>query len=312
MKHIMWTMRLNPLAAPNGKPSSFRRSADASRVGAVKEALGADTVLCKVARWHRDKRWYEAVEATARLKESGLKTVFVARGGIEPYGHEVAQTARTLGLTVGEARAKSSSFAGHLSALREAVTADVIDVKFHLPPETSRVLYRAADGVLANSEHEPFGLVGLEAMAAGGIAFTGCTGEDYAIPFVNCFVLETADPLEVVSHVMYLRESPEEGKKMRKAARCTARNFTWESAVENLLGKLNNQARAQGILVGRAKPAPLPFFESEDAARPTGEMVAVEPIEDWGKTNGSQDREQAVASRSNPSEQQKGKSPEAV
>jgi len=288
MKHIMWRMGLNPLIIPNGIPSSLLRKVDVSRVSAAKEALGADTVMCKVARWHRDKRWYEAVEATARLKEAGLKTVFVARGGIEPYGHEVAQTARALGLTVGEARAKSSSFAGHLSALQEAAPADVIDVKFHLPPDTLRVLYRAADGVLANSEHEPFGLVGLEAMAAGGIAFTGCTGEDYAIPFVNCFVLETADPLEVVSHVMYLRESPEEGKRMRKAARRTARNFTWESAVDNLLGKLNNQAKAQGILAGRARPAPLPFFESEDAEGPTGEMVAGEPREGWGKANGAQ------------------------
>jgi hypothetical protein len=64
--------------------------------------------------------------------------------------------------------------------------------------------------------------------------------------------------------VMYLREVPEEGKKMRKAARRTAHQFTWESAVQNLIGKLKNQARAQGILAGRAKPASLPLFEIED------------------------------------------------
>jgi glycosyltransferase involved in cell wall biosynthesis len=264
MKHIMWRMGLNPLVIPNGIPRSLLRKVDDERVGQVKNALDADVVLFKMARWHPDKRWNAAVEATARLKEMGLKTVLVARGGIEPYGREVAQNARSLGLTVGEARTNSAWFDGHLCALREAAPADVIDVKFHLPLYSSRVLYRAVDGVLANSGHEPFGIVGLEAMAAGGIAYTGCTGEDYAIPLVNSFVLETDDPLEIVGYVTYLRETPQEDKRMRKAARRTARQFTWESAVRNLVGKLTNQARVQGILPGRAEPAPLPLFEVEE------------------------------------------------
>jgi glycosyltransferase involved in cell wall biosynthesis len=137
-------------------------------------------------------------------------------------------------------------------------------VMFWMPPDSSRVLYRAVDGVLANSGHEPFGIVGLEAMAAGGIAYTGCTAEDYAIPFVNSFVLETDDLLEIVGYVTYLRETPQEDKRMRKAARHTARQFTWESAVKNLIDELTNQARVQGILPGRAKPAPLPLFEVEE------------------------------------------------
>jgi len=264
MKHIMWSMGLNPLVIPNGIPKHLLGKVDDRRVGAVKAALRADVILCKVARWHPDKRWHEAVEATARLNEVGLRTVLVARGGIESYGHEVGEKARSLGLRVREASTKFGSFDSHLGALREAAPADVIDVKFHLPPDSSRVLYRAADGVLVNSGHEPFGLVGLEAMAAGGIAYTGCTGEDYAIPFVNSFVLETADPQEIMGYVVYLREVPEEGEKMRKAARRTAHQFTWESAVQNLIGKLRNQARAQGILAGRAKPASLPLFEIED------------------------------------------------
>jgi hypothetical protein len=107
--------------------------------------------------------------------------------------------------------------------------------------------------VLANSGHEPFGLVGLEAMAAGGIAFTGSTGEDYAIPFVNAFVLETANPMEIVGYVMYLRDYPSEGIRMREAGRRTARYFTWEAAVQNLISKLENQARIQGLLPGKPK-----------------------------------------------------------
>jgi hypothetical protein len=50
---------------------------------------------------------------------------------------------------------------------------------------------------------------------------------------------------------MYLREYPSEGIRMREAGRRTARYFTWEAAVQNLIGKLENQARIQELLQGR-------------------------------------------------------------
>ena len=261
MKHTMWRMGLNPLVIPNGIPKSMLSKVDDRLANGVRQALRAELVLCKVARWDPDKRWNMAIEATARLREKGIRTVLVARGGAEHHREEVMQNAHSLSLTVKETNTIPDSFDSYLAALHEAAPADVIDVKFHLPLDFLRILYRAADGVLANSGHEPFGLVGLEAMAAGGIAFTGCTGEDYAIPFVNAFVLETANPMEIVDYAMYLREYPEEGIRMRKAARRTARYFTWEAAVMNLIGKLENQARTQEILAGRAKPAPLPLFD---------------------------------------------------
>jgi len=106
--------------------------------------------------------------------------------------------------------------------------------------------------------------VGLEAMAAGGITFTGCTGEDYAVPFVNSFVLETADPMEIVGYMTYLRHHPEECTRIRKAARRTARYFTWEAAVQNLIGRLENQARIRGILDGNPL-LPSPQFTPPDS-----------------------------------------------
>ena len=118
-----------------------------------------------------------------------------------------------------------------------------------MPLDFLAIMYRAADAVLANSVHEPFGIVGLEAMAAGGIVFTGSTGEDYSIPFVNSFMIETSDPMEIVSYVMYLKSYPQqEMKRMRSLARLTARYYTWEAAVQNLIGKLENQGRIQGTL----------------------------------------------------------------
>ena len=115
-------------------------------------------------------------------------------------------------------------------------------------------MYRGSDAVLANSGHEPFGIVGLETMASAGIAFTGSTGEDYAIPYRNAFVLETSDPKEIESYLMYLQEYPEEGIRIRSEARRTASYFTWEATSENLISKLENQGRIQRALARQSAP----------------------------------------------------------
>jgi glycosyltransferase involved in cell wall biosynthesis len=210
MKHLMWPMGLNPLAIPNGIPRQLLGQIDDAAIGAVRESLGAEVVLVKMARWDPDKNWDGALKATRGLKERGLKTVLVARGGVEPYGREVVRDAHTLGLRVKETWFQAWPRCDYLAALRHAAPADVLVVRSPIPLELSRLLYRAADAVLANSRHEPFGLVGLEAMAAGGVAVTGSTGEDYTIPLVNAIVLETTDPQEVEGYVLYLRDHPDE------------------------------------------------------------------------------------------------------
>ncbi len=255
MKHTMWEWGVNPLVVPNGIPKSLLGDIDGKRVEEVRKAVGAEMVLCKVARWDPDKRWNQAVQTIAKLKESGCRATLLARGGMEPHRGEVMNNARRMGLSIREAWAKDHSFESYLLAISQAAPADIIDIRFQLPSEFLQAVYHAVDGVLANSGREPFGLVGLEAMAAGGIVFTGGTGEDYAIPFVNAFVVETADPMEIVGHILYLQDYPEEGARIRRAARVTAHYFTWEAAVENLIAKLENQARIQGTL--RGEPGPL-------------------------------------------------------
>ena len=262
MKHVMWRMGLNPLVIPNGIPKNLLLRMPELEAGRVRKALEADVVLCKVARWDPAKGWEAAIGALARLKQAGLKSVLVARGGCEPYGGELLDRARSLGLSVSARTLPGGSSNGYLGALKGTRHADVLDLKFHIPLDVLQVIYHAANAVLANSSHEPFGIVGLETMAAGGVALTGCTGEDYAIPFVNSFVLETSDPGEIVNYVTYLRDYPEENLKIRKAARETARYFVWEAAAENLVRKLENQAFNQGALKGVAAPHAEPLEEA--------------------------------------------------
>jgi len=263
MKHLMWEFGVNPLVIPNGVPKSLLGDIDAVLVKEVRKAVGSDIILCKVARWDPDKRWHQAVQATAKLKEMGTRATLLARGGMEPHRDEVMSGARQMGLTIREAWAKDNSFESYLGAIREAAPADIIDIRFQLPPAFLQVVYNAVDGVLANSGREPFGLVGLEAMAAGGIVFTGGTGEDYAMPFLNSFVLETADPLEIVRYILYIQDHPEEGSRMRRAARVTARYYTWGIAALNLIAKLENQANIQGALQGEPKPLEEQFDPSK-------------------------------------------------
>jgi glycosyltransferase involved in cell wall biosynthesis len=248
MKHIMERMGLNPLVIPNGIPKSLLHKVDDQRAGELKSKLGCDLLLCKIARWDADKRWLEAVEAVARLKDLGLKPLMIARGGREPYRQEVMDKAFALGLSVKPAEPNPTNPDDQLASLVKALPADIIDVRYALPLEFLALLYRAADATLANSGHEPFGIVGLEAMAAGGIVFIGSTGEDYSIPFVNSMMMDSPDPAEIVGYLLYLRDNQERARKMRSVARYTAGYYTWEAAIENLFGKLENQGRIQGLL----------------------------------------------------------------
>jgi glycosyltransferase involved in cell wall biosynthesis len=248
MKHIMERMGLHPLVVPNGIPRSLLRRVDGKLANGLRSALGSDIILLKVARWDPDKNWMETVEAVARLKSLGFNTLLLARGGQEPYGQDVINHARSLGLTVKESHPAGGDYDSYVSALAAALPADIVSIRRQMPLDFLAVCYNAADAVLANSGHEPFGIVGLEAMAAGGIVFTGSTGEDYSISFINSFMIETPDPMGIVNYIIYLQNYPQQKERIRESARMTARLFTWEAVLLNLIGKLENQGRIQGVL----------------------------------------------------------------
>jgi glycosyltransferase involved in cell wall biosynthesis len=276
MKHFMWKLGVNPLVIPNGIPASSLDEVDTNASIRLSRSLDADLILAKIARWDPDKRWNAAFEAAARLKARGLSTVLLARGGIEHHGEEVLRNARSLGLRVKDIGSGAGSLKDQLDAIGDRDGADVLNIRFHCSPELLRVIYHASDAVLANSGHEPFGLVGLETMAAGGIAFTGGTGEDYAVHLHNSIVLDTADPKEIEAYVVYLEEHPEEKHRIRQSARRTARRFTWEEVTKDLIQKLTFQASAQGLLKTLEKAAASSSGPSEYSdADPTSEAVAV-------------------------------------
>lgn len=251
MKQRLWQYGVNPLVIPNGIPRRFLDPVDTDLVARLREVVRRDDpnrlFLFKIGRFDPDKRWLMAVEAVARLKASGAPAAMVIRGGIEPHGAEVLRRARALKLRVVDVEARRPSVGECLELLANAGNADIYNLRFFVPEEFVRLCYAAADATLANSGHEPFGLVGLEVMAARGIAFTGSTGEDYAISFENAVALETDDPEEIVGYLMHIRLHPEEREKIRAEAFRTASQFVWEETIENLIGKLGYMARKQRL-----------------------------------------------------------------
>jgi len=247
MKHRMWDYGQNPLVIPNGIPERFLEAPDEADVAAVRDALGEGMTLFKIGRFDPDKRWIMAVESLAVLKAQGVSARLLMRGGIEPHGYEVIGRAHSLGLSVVDVKAQGRTMADCVAALRDAPPADILNLSFFLPEAFVRTLYRAADAVLANSAHEPFGLVGLEVMGAGGTAVTGSTGEDYALHFENAVVVDTDDPGEIAGYLLYLRDHPEQVARLRAGAAATARQFTWPEVLQNLFGKTLYMARRQGV-----------------------------------------------------------------
>ncbi len=253
MKHRMWSYGVNPLVIPNGIPKRHLTPVDTAAVTRLRE-IGRQgdprrLFLFKIGRFDPDKRWMMAIEAVARLKYSGYPVTLYVRGGIEPHGADVLRHAYNLGLKIQDVVAKRPNLEQCLEVMQHisSPNIDIYNMRFFLPEEFVRTTYNAADATLANSGHEPFGLVALEVMAAEGIAVTGSTGEDYAISLENAIVTETEDPDEIVGYLLHLRRHPEEQERIRCAGRSTAEQFLWDQVIENLVSKLEFLARKQDI-----------------------------------------------------------------
>lgn len=246
MRSIIRACGADARVIPNGLPDDAFEAVPRSHIAHVRAVVSdrpETGLLFKMARWEREKGWTQALDAVARTRAHDATheraPVLIARsGGPSQGGGGLEHAAAARGLRVGSFESEGAFMNGLADVVRAG--ADVVNLRFGVSPSLARTLYVASDGVLANSVSEPFGLVGLEAMAAGGVAFTGGTGEDYAVAGRNAVVLETLDPDEIVARWDELSASPELSARLRRAAKRSAHEYEWSAVAGQLVDALTS------------------------------------------------------------------------
>ncbi|MGH7728355.1 MAG: glycosyltransferase family 4 protein [Vulcanimicrobiaceae bacterium] len=242
MKFELALRGVRALIVPNGIPEELLDGPPRDLVARFRSALRGKPALVKVGRFDPDKNWLQAIDAVGELRATGLAPQLLVRGGREPYADFVFARARERGLRV-ERIACSGDDPQALVAALAGCDAEVAHVQTFLADTTLAALYAACDAVLANSGREPFGLVGLEVMAAGGIPVCGSTGEDYAEPFVNALVCDTDDGRELAEYLQLVYGDERRSDRMRSAGYATAQRFLWPSVLEMLAEKITYVTR---------------------------------------------------------------------
>ncbi len=225
------------LVIPNGLDDRLLAGADQRLVAAFRAAFGTRRTLVKVGRFDPDKNWLQAIDALAELRDDGIDAIMIVRGGREAYGDTVFNRAHERGLTVERLEYEGNDAARIADGIGLA-KGPIVHLRAFLDEATLFALYAASDAVLANSGKEPFGLVGLEVMAAGGVAVCGATGEEYAEPFVNAIVCDTPDGRELATYLRAVFTDPQRQAELRAAGRETASRYTWPAAIAALERKI--------------------------------------------------------------------------
>jgi glycosyltransferase involved in cell wall biosynthesis len=259
----MWGRGVDPRVVPNGIEDAWLKPPPSKMVSRLKCLFADRLSILKVGRFDPNKRWLPAIEAVAMLKDAGQRPLLIARGGSEPHGVEVFARAEALGLST--ERCAWSIDEGLAVALGRHTSADVVFLEGNLCFDDRQALYQASNAVLANSAIEPFGLVGLEAMACSGLVLVGSTGEDYSIGGYDSISLQTANPAEIVHHLLDLLEHKDRAARMRKAAKTAAALFSWSSVLDRALLPLLSEVGVD--LPPRSAPESRPARTKEKATR---------------------------------------------
>jgi len=251
MRSIIRSQGVDAQVIPNGIPAELLEPIPRRETISVRRLIDQEnhvTLFFKMARWEREKGWAQALGALAQMRARQRRPLLVARsGGPSAGARGIVEEAEARGLKVAEVDDESSLMTQLVAAPRAGV--DVINLRFGVNTRLARKLFAASDAVLANSIYEPFGLVGLEAMAAGGVIYTGGTGEDYAVDGRNAVVLQTLRPEEIVRRWEEFDVAPMRAARVRRAARQTARDYSWRRVAAVLLDRVAAQAARQGVML---------------------------------------------------------------
>jgi glycosyltransferase involved in cell wall biosynthesis len=98
-----------------------------------------------------------------------------------------------------------------------------------------KILFSRALAVVFMPVKEPFGIVALEAMAAGKPLIAANEGGFTEVVDENCALLVPPEPEEIAERMRYLRDNKEAARRMGAAGRERVQAYTWERASKQLL-----------------------------------------------------------------------------
>jgi glycosyltransferase involved in cell wall biosynthesis len=232
MRAEMAALDIDAAVLPNGIAERWLKVLPPTDARTLRLAFGDRPTFVKVARFDPDKRWLWAIDAIAAMRDAGAGPRLLMRGSRAAYADIVGERIRAQGLGLQRIGLGAESTTKDLAEAVASTSAEICFLDYFIPERTLRAMYQAADGVLANSEKEPFGLVGLEVMASGGVAYVGRTGEDYAVPFGNAVVMQSEDPRELLTTHRSLEARPEIVRAIRADGRATAKRFAWHRVLD--------------------------------------------------------------------------------
>ena len=270
MRNSLARQDVEARVVPNGISETWFWPLDGREARSMARLFQGRMTLVKVARWDPDKGWEAVITAVSELKRRGHRPLLLARGGHERYGRTLVRQMHGHRLKVATVTWQGNRPSDLMEAIAPVLDDDVILLDSFLSLEQRRVLFHSAGAVLANSSMEPFGLVGLETMAVGGIAFVGSTGEDYATPGHDAVCIETSDPDEIVHEILHLNDTRPETRRLRERARRSAKRYSWPNVLKGrLLPLLRRSRRAPAHR--RAVHAVVAALGASVSEPPTGE-----------------------------------------
>ncbi|MBN1655920.1 MAG: glycosyltransferase family 4 protein [Deltaproteobacteria bacterium] len=231
LKQQVQRLGSDAVVVPNGLPADAYDLPDPSVVARFREAFIDRVVITKMGRWDPDGNWLASIAIVSELKRQGYRPIFFARGGSEPHGDEVFRAIKNSGLIVIDRINSANTLEGLLLSHDQMNDIDVINLRSRIEPASRRALFRASDIVLDNSGYEPFGMLGLEAMAVGGVVCTGNASEDYVDTGRNTLVLPSGTPEQFVELYRQVVIQPEKISAIRRAGRVTAEQYAWPKVI---------------------------------------------------------------------------------
>jgi len=224
------TFRAQPLLQPEVLYPGVDvvRHADVPPIENGTTAPGAETTILSISRYHQGKNVALAVEALAALRERLRPEAFagvrlVMAGGFDPLRQENSDALNDL-----EARARRHGLTGQVSFLRSISDAERL------------ALLARARCVVYTPQHEHFGIVPVEAMAAGRpVVGVDSGGVRETVRHGETGLLAEPTPQAFAAALAQLIEDREQARRMgqagrRRAQQCFSRT-AFGSRLEEIL-----------------------------------------------------------------------------